>query len=408
MSDINQKSNIFKIIIGILCVVMIIFLVKRGINLLQNISKICVVENGSLKFEERAEGYILRNENVLQGENYKNGMVQIISEGQKVAKNKPVFRYYSNGEEDLLSQIDMLDNEINAEMESSGLTIFSTDITNLETQIEKIADSMYRMNDLEEIQDKISELNSYISKKTKIAGALSPADSYVKTLIEQRNQLESNLTNGSEIIIAPVSGVVSYRIDGLEEILSVTDFGYLSTEFLEKLDTKSGAIIAPNTEKGKVVNNFSCFIACPMNTEKASVANIGDEVILRLPSGDEVNASIEYIVQEKDDKRVLVFKIKDAIEGLIEYRQVPVDIIWWSYNGLKISNSAILEENDMNYVERTKAGYKEKIYIKISRQNDTYSIVKNYTDEELQAVGFDSEYIKNRTELNLYDEILLH
>lgn len=224
MNDERNKLSFFKIVVAILGIFCVIHLVNKGIKVLQNISQICVVEEGSLKFEESSEGYILRDEKVLQGENYKNGMVQIIAEGQRVAKDKPAFRYYSNGEDEILRQIDTLDGEINAAIESSGLTIFSTDITNLEAQIEKVVDSMYRMNDLEEIQDKKSELDTYISKKTKITGNLSPADSHVKSLIEQRNTLEGQLSKASEVVTAPISGTLSYRVDGLEEILRCDGF----------------------------------------------------------------------------------------------------------------------------------------------------------------------------------------
>lgn len=177
---------------------------------------------------------------------------------------------------------------------------------------------------------------------------------------------------------------------------------------MESLDTKSSAIISTNEEKGKVVNNFECYIACPMDTEKASTAEVGDSVELRLTTADEVSATIEYIVEEEDDKRVIVFKITDNVEELIEYREIYVDVIWWSYKGLKVSNSTILEENDLSYIEKTKAGYSEKIYVKVLRQNDIYSIIENYTDEELAELGFDEEYIKNRKTLSVYDEILLH
>lgn len=177
---------------------------------------------------------------------------------------------------------------------------------------------------------------------------------------------------------------------------------------MEDLDTKSSAIISTSNEKGKIVNNFECYIACPMDTERASTAKVGDKATLRLPSSEEVSAEIMYIVEEKDNNRVIVFKITDNVEELIEYREIYVDVIWWSYRGLKISNSAILEENDISYVERVKAGYTDKIYVKVLRQNDTYSIIENYTDEELEELGVDSEYIKNRKELNVYDEVLLH
>ena len=219
MNEQKDKLNMLKVISAIIVIIVLTFLVRKGINILKNISKVYVVEVGSLKFEESIEGYILRDEKVLQGENFKNGMIQIVSEGQRISKNSPAFRYYSNGEEDILNKINTLDDEINAEIESSGLTIFSTDITNLENEIEDVVDSMYQLNDLENIRNKIAELDTYISKKTKITGNLSPSDSHIKSLIEQRNSLESQLTNSSEIVNSPASGIVSYRVDGLEEIL---------------------------------------------------------------------------------------------------------------------------------------------------------------------------------------------
>lgn len=408
MKDKNKKLDLGKIIITIIFIYCIIFVIQKGINILKNISQICVIDEGSIKFEETAEAYILRDEILLKGENYKNGMIQIIPEGQRVAKDSAVFRYYSNGEEDLLNKIATLDDEINATIESSGLMIFSTDIKNLDVQIEKVVNSMYNLNDIEEIKSKKSELENYITKKTKITGDLSPADSRLKTLIEQRNNLEGQIGTGSEIIKAPAAGIVSYRIDDLEEILKTNDFNYLNRDFLEKLNIKLGSIIPTNTEKGKIINNFECYIACIINTEKASVAQIGDKVKLRLPSGEEIDATIVHITVEKDNNRVIVFRIIDKVEELIQYRKISVDIIWWSYTGLKISNSAILEDNDIAYVERNKAGYTDKIYVKIKRQNDTYSIVENYTNEELKELGISDEYISKRSLIKVYDEILIH
>ena len=182
----------------------------------------------------------------------------------------------------------------------------------------------------------------------------------------------------------------------------------MSTEFLEALNTKTGAIISTSNEKGKVVNNFDCYIACPIGTEKSASVKVGDSVKLNLPNSTDVNATIEYIKEENDDKRIIVFKVTDDVENLVKYRKTYIDIIWWSYKGLKISNSSLVEDNDLYYVEKSKAGYTEKIYVKVLRQNDTYSIVENYTDEELEKLGFDIDYINKRQELNVYDEILLY
>ncbi|MDE5830386.1 MAG: hypothetical protein K2H53_01520 [Clostridia bacterium] len=62
--------------------------------------------------KRRHTGYIVREESVLSGENYKNGLAQIKAEGTKVSKGENVFRYYSSNEEALKEKIAKLDVEI--------------------------------------------------------------------------------------------------------------------------------------------------------------------------------------------------------------------------------------------------------------------------------------------------------
>lgn len=133
----------------------------------------------------------------------------------------------------------------------------------------------------------------------------------------------------------------------------------------------------------------------------------GDKVTLRLSDGSEINSEISYIVQEEKN-RILVFKINESVEKLIEYRKISFDIIWWSYSGWKISNSAIEEENDLSYVYVIRAGVKEKILVKVLRQNDTYSIVENYTNDELAELGYSVDEIQNMSQIKLYDQILIN
>ena len=144
-----------------------------------------------------------------------------------------------------------------------------------------------------------------------------------------------------------------------------------------------------------------------MNTEKAMIAQVGDKVSLRLSNSDEIEAEIIYI-KEEDEKRILVFKIEEDVTDLLEYRKISFDVIWWKYTGWKISNSCVLEENDQTYVERNTTGYTEKIPVKVLRQNDTYSIVENYTDDELRELGYTDEEISDIKKIKLYDEIILH
>ena len=319
-----------------------------------------------------------------------------------------VFRYYSSNEDDLIKQIADLDEQINQALEENESMVLSSDMISLEGQIESTLNIMYNTNEIRKLDEYLKKIDGYVTKKAQIAGERSPSGSLVKNLIQKRATLEAELNTSSQIINSPMSGIVSYRVDGLEVLLKTDGFGSLTKKTLDGYNLKPGSVVPQTTDKGKVVNNFICYIATPINTEKADSSKVGDKVILRLANSAEIEAEIVSIVNDVNCK-ILVFEIKDKIEELIEYREISFDIIWWKYSGFKISNSAIsTDENDLNYIERNKAGYSEKILVKILRQNDTYSIVQNYTDEELEELGFSSEEISDRTQLKLHDEIILH
>ncbi len=407
----KKKGEKNKIFITAIFMVLVITLVVNSTKILKKSTEVFVVAEGSLYYEEPAEGFVIRDEIVLQGETYKNGMVKVVSDGERVAKNQVVFRHHSNSENSIVKQIDEIDEEINEIIENSGDPFVSSDISSLNTQIEETIDSMHNINYLQTIYENKNKIEAYISKKAQITGSLSPEDSYLKQLTNRRNELEKELENGSEIIIAPRPGSASYRIDGLEEVLKVDNFDYLTTDLLNSFELKVGASIPLSNEKGKVVNNFECYIATSINTEKAMTAKVGDKVTLRLSTSEEIDAEIAYI-KEEENNRILVFEIKEHITDLLEYRKISFDIIWWKYNGWKVSNSCILEmtkgDNEISYVEKERAGYVEKILIKVLRQNENYSIVKNYEKDELRELGYSEDEISDMSEikLNLYDEII--
>ena len=411
----NKKFNI-KVLLKnkklflayILIAIAVIYCFYKVFVLIQNPTDTFTVEQGKIYQEEANTGYIIREETVVKGSNYKNGMSQIKTEGERVAKNEAIFRYYSNNEENLVKKIAELDEKIDEAM--NGQTeLLSSDIKSLEKQIDEQILLLREANSIQTIKETKKELNDNITKKAKIAGELSPSGSYLKKLIDERSEYENSLNEGAEYLTAPISGVVSYKVDGYEEILSPDNFSNLTKDTLKNIDIKTGQIVADSKESGKIINNFECYIACILNSEQARNAEIGDNVELRLPNNAEVSATIEYISNEDDDI-IIVFKLTEQVQELVSYRKISFDVIWWSYSGKKVPNSAIGVEtkgdNGISYVVRTRAGYQDKILIKIKKQNDKYSIVENYTNAELQELGYSAEEIYGRSTLTLYDEIL--
>ena len=182
----------------------------------------------------------------------------------------------------------------------------------------------------------------------------------------------------------------------------------MQINYLNNLNLKTGKLIATSNECGKIVDNFEAYIATISTSEQSKQAKVGDDVKIRLSNNEEIDAEITYISQENEEKTILVLKINKQIEELLSYRKISFDLIWWSYTGLKVPNQAIVEKDGLQYVVRNRAGYLSKILVKVKKQNDKYSIITNYTSEELKELGYTSTEISNMKNISIYDEILLN
>ena len=400
----NKKKTVSIYIAGVILLIYLSYVIYL---LIKQPTNVFTVENGKLYKEETDIGYVIRNEKVVKGENYKNGMEQIIGEGSRAAANENIFRYYSNNEENLKQKISELDAKIQEAMSESNNT-FSSDAKILENQIDEKLQNINKITDLSKLSEYKKEIDSLVTKKAKIAGEASPQGSYLRKLIDERKKYETDLNSGAEYVKAPMSGIVSYRVDGLEDTLTPDNFGSLNKEYLENLNLNTGKIVASNEECGKVIDNFECYIATISGSEEAKNAKVGDKVKVRLSNNAEIQAEITNIIEEENQERVIILKVQKQIEELINYRKITFDLIWWSASGLKVPNQAIVQENNLNYVIRNRAGYLSKILVKVKKQGDKYSIVDTYTAEELKKLGLSNAEISSYKKITLYDEILIN
>lgn len=407
----EKETNKKRIIIYISIILIILYLMYAVYMLVKQPTDKVTVDKGTLYLEETDIGYVIRNEQVVKGNNYKNGMERIKNEGEKTAKGDSIYRYYSKNEEKLKEQIADLDTKIQEALtKQAGLetSLKLSDIKLLENQIDEKVELLNKTTDISKIAEYKKQIMNLVTKKAKISGESSASGSYLKQLYNQRAKLEEQLNSGAEYIKAPSSGIVSYKVDGLEETLTPNNFSTLSKEFLENLNLKTGQLIATNDECGKVIDSSNCYIATISNSEKAKNAKVKDSVQIRLSNTKIINAKIAYISQENEDETLIILEIDKQISELANYRKISFDLIWWSDTGLKVPNQAIVEENGLNYVVRNRAGYLDKILVEVTRKNDKYSIVSNYSTDELKELGYTTDEIINMRKLSIYDEVVLN
>ena len=401
-----------KAVVLISAIIIIVYIIWAIYLLIVHPVDVYIINQGTISQEDEAVGYIIRDEQVQKNENNTNGIYAMVSEGQRVAINEPIFRYYSNSEKEITSQINELNYKIQDLLEqdnnnsSTNNNNRSADIKSIENQIEAKIENINTLTNYQEINEYKKNIDTLISKKIKFIGDITE-NKEIKKLVKERNELENKLKNGSEYQKAPMSGIVSYRVDGLEESLSPDNFSVINEQYLESLDLKTNQIISASNECGKVIDNFKCYIAVTMNSTEAMEAKLNDKVKIRIANNEEENAKIVQI-NEESGKRTIIFQINKMTDVLINHRKISVDVIWWDVTGLKVPNQALTHENGLYYITRNRAGVQTKILVKIKKQAEKYSIIESYKNEELQELGYSIQDIRNYKKISNYDEVMLN
>ena len=403
----KKKVNKFTFFCILVVFILIISYVMFGIiGLMKNPSSTVIVKEGTVTKEETVTGVIIRDETIVQGKNLKNGMQHIVDEGEKVAVGDPIFRYFSTDESQTKSKIAELDNKINLAISENNQILYSSSTKLIDSQILQKIKELPEINSVQILKENKRNVSSLILKKAKLAGDLSPTGSTLKQLINERSKLEKQIAEGAEYIKAEKSGIVSYRIDGFEEKLKNDDFSKYTKDYIKKLNLKVGDIVPVNSEKGKIINNFKCYIAVISKTQEAKTAKEGQKLSIVLPNAQMVKGKIVRINREGNNGDVvLIIEFDEGIESLSIYRSIRVDLVWWNKVGNKIPNSAIFNVNGLSYVIRSNNGYNDYVLVKILKQSDDYSIVSNYSLVELKELNLKQNI---STSLLLYDEVVLN
>ena len=403
----DKRINKRKIFFAIIIIIAIIYIAYIAYLLIGNETDTCVVNQGTVYKEETVVGYILRNEVVIENQEIMGEIIPIMAEGEKVAKDNSIFQYYHGNQQELNQKINEIDLKLQEALKNEKIATTS-ELKLIENQIDKKIEKLKKLSNIQEISEYNKDIDTLLDRKINFIEGSIQTSTYVKELINERKKYENQLTQNAIYVKAPVSGIVSYRVDGLEGTLTVNNIDNINWQMLEDMNLKTGQIVATSTKKGKIIDNFKYYIATSMDSEETENAKVGQKVKLRLSTNDEIDAKISNI-KEEENKRLIIFEISKMTENLIDYRKITFDVIWSSNSGLKVPNQTIIQdEKGLNYVIRQRLGTLAKVLVKVEKTNENYSIITTYTTSELTELGYTKEEILQYKKIKLYDEIMLY
>ncbi len=398
----HKKYNGAVLLIASIIIFFIIFnYIPKIIKLFSQPAQNFTVSVGKIVDEEYTKALIIRKENVLT--NGEKKIEKDKQEGQKVRKGERIGRYYADNEKKILEEIANIDKEIEKVLAENNQKIESPESTILDKKIEALISEINGINKQEKITKITKEVNEEILKKAKTSGELSKEKKKLKKLNEQKTKLENNLNSNTNIITATDAGNVSYKIDGYEGKLKTDNFDYLTKDVISEVDIKSGNIVSTVENNVKIVDGFKTYLVCTLENKNTKDRKVGDTVGIRIGSHEEIDGKIVYMKKISENENILVFEVDRLYDVLSQYRKVNISIIWWSQEGLKINNNALVKaQNGLYFAKKDKGGYSEIIPVKVIRKTDEYSLIESYTKSDYEKAGIKMDYAPSVVE---YDEI---
>ncbi len=396
------RLNRKKAIICIIIVILAIALIYLFLNNILNTKTTYVVVNGYVEKAMDANSIIVKDETVLEVNNT-SSVITMVEQGKRVAKNGVIAIYKNNKYNEYLESIKNLDSQIQTLIKDLPPT-YSNEISNIDAKISEIVLNSKNTNSYIKMQEYKSKLNELSTKKVNVLASLSPTGSKITELIKQRDKLKNMSSESSDNIKSPISGIVTYKIDKLENEIDFNNILNYNAEnyddFFEKYQMNN-----INNFGIKVVDNFNAYIVAKIDT------NIYDEYIkenntykikLNNDSKKEYDGILKKYVKQ-DNIGYAVFYIQNGIETLVDSRIESIEIIWNKTSGKAIIKDAIYEsEAGYNYVILVYGGNYIEIPIKIESENDNIAIVENFSNEDYEKYGLTKKF-----SLSIYDVLVI-
>ncbi len=205
----------------------------------------------------------------------------------------------------------------------------------------------------------------------------------------------------SDSLVSDVNGCIGYYIDGYENYFSPSNLVDLKYSDVSKLSIRLENLTRNDCLAGeplfKIVNDSAWYILTWVKAESIGNYEVGKTVDVNFKNGS-ISATIDSITEDEEMWRVIL-KTSKYYEKFASSRRVRAKIVTQDYDGIKVKNSSIINENG-------KAG----VYVRNKNGDIIFKPVKIYTSDgeySVIAVGsFIDEKGKEVLTVDVYDDML--
>lgn len=399
--DIRKEERTTMAVIGI---TMFFFTLSMGGSIISLLTRdqipTMVVELGSVDIPEIQQGIIIRSETVYRsnssGEvNFEVEQHQRVRKGTLIAtiRNTQNILPLEEEREELSRTILGMQSQRGS---ISALAYEANQVNNMAQAT--INNNIYRLlgTDVSIMNDLYEDLSSYVLLRNEILltenrGSL---EYYVTRNMENEALIASNITN----ITANESGIVSYIVDGMEEVLSIENMENLTVEQTRMTVNYESIEIPKHTRNNenlfKIINSNEWFIASYVPNELVENWNQNSSVTIYIERKGEFKPMgvTVHNIRRGEEETFIILRSRSYMLEHINERGVNFKTVSSEHRGLLIAESSlatrifiIVPKSFINISE-------EGVHTVVKKENENLAVV-NITPRTIRSVETDENYI---------------
>lgn len=215
--------------------------------------------------------------------------------------------------------------------------------------ISTIQDSLIK-EEMPGVLESIETLELNTKKNVDISEISSLINLSNQELEDRRDELSREIATNNIVYKSENSGIVSYKIDNLEEVFTVEKIPEMTYDFIKENSKITYKGQTNQVETGeplyKIVDNFSYYMAIPVD-DISKIRSLRKEDKVDLLINSDTSLSGEIVEINKTDKTgVIVVLLKEKLSAVGLDRQVDVSIIKDRSDSYLVPTSSIVESNN--------------------------------------------------------------
>lgn len=360
--------------------------------------KFAFVTAGSVEHSVGTSVLVVRDEIVFIS-NTEGDLIALATEGSRVAKTQKIAMVIPEGMEDTILELNNVQQqivEIERELVLQGkgagaIAIYEESAAEVLPIINMVrSDSLN--GDMSNLTSYSSSIQVLMDNRDIKLQEIDFQDDRLSTLRSNEDYLEQQLSSSSITVKAEMPGIVSYKLDNLEGILTPEALLNLVSIECEQYIDKSQSLIISDLAVSKdeailrISQNEVQYFACVIEGSFTQEFPIDSMHVIRVPSEGIIIEDCKVIRSSQSESGAFViFQTANQVERLLDRRTVDVEIVQSKTEGLRIPITALIDpdyELGVAQILINSSGYARSRTVAVLDHDREYAIIGLYEGQE--------------------------